>query len=40
MKGKHIIISTGSDFKSLPSITIDEKRIVSSTRALALSEVP
>jgi len=40
VKGKHIIIATGSDVKSLPGITIDEKRIVSSTGALALSEVP
>ncbi|KAK8578408.1 hypothetical protein V6N13_116254 [Hibiscus sabdariffa] len=40
VKGKNIIIATGSDVKSLPGITIDEKRIVSSTGALALSEVP
>lgn len=40
VKGKHIIIATGSDVKSLPGITIDEKRIVSSTGALALSEIP
>ncbi|KAL4198929.1 hypothetical protein AMTRI_Chr03g48550 [Amborella trichopoda] len=38
--GKHIIIATGSDVKSLPSIPIDEKKIVSSTGALCLSEVP
>nr|KJB28785.1 hypothetical protein B456_005G069400 [Gossypium raimondii] len=40
VKGKNIIIATGSDVKSLPGITIDEKRIVSSTGALALQEVP
>ncbi|XP_022935745.1 dihydrolipoyl dehydrogenase 1, mitochondrial [Cucurbita moschata] len=40
VKGKSIIIATGSDVKSLPGITIDEKRIVSSTGALALSEIP
>lgn len=40
VKGKNIIIATGSDVKSLPGITIDEKRIVSSTGALSLSEVP
>ncbi|KAK9992014.1 hypothetical protein SO802_026999 [Lithocarpus litseifolius] len=40
VKGKHIIIATGSDVKSLPGITIDEKRIVSSTGALALTEIP
>ncbi len=35
-----IIIATGSDVISLPNIEIDEKRIVSSTGALELSEVP
>ncbi|KAJ7980441.1 Dihydrolipoyl dehydrogenase [Quillaja saponaria] len=40
VKGKNIIIATGSDVKSLPGISIDEKRIVSSTGALALSEIP
>ncbi|RWR87923.1 Pyridine nucleotide-disulfide oxidoreductase [Cinnamomum micranthum f. kanehirae] len=40
VKGKNIIIATGSDVKSLPGITIDEKKIVSSTGALALSEIP
>jgi dihydrolipoamide dehydrogenase len=37
---KHIVIATGSDVVSLPNITIDEKRIVSSTGALELSAVP
>ncbi len=37
---KHIIIATGSDVVSLPNIEIDEKRIVSSTGALELKEVP
>lgn len=40
VKGKNIIIATGSDVKSLPGIAIDEKKIVSSTGALALSEIP
>ncbi|XXG82095.1 hypothetical protein AAC387_Pa10g0114 [Persea americana] len=40
VKGKNIIIATGSDVKSLHGITIDEKKIVSSTGALALSEIP
>ena len=35
-----IIIATGSDVISLPGIEIDEKKIVSSTGALELSEVP
>jgi len=39
-QAKHIVIATGSDVVSLPGITIDEKRIVSSTGALNLPEVP
>jgi len=37
---KHIVIATGSEVMPLPGIAIDEKRIVSSTGALTLSEVP
>jgi dihydrolipoamide dehydrogenase len=37
---KNILIATGSDVAPLPGVEIDEKRIVSSTGALALSEVP
>jgi dihydrolipoamide dehydrogenase len=37
---KHIIIATGSDVVSLPGIEIDEKKIVSSTGAIALDKVP
>jgi len=37
---KNIIIATGSEVTPLPGITIDEKQIVSSTGALALSAVP
>ncbi|PWA78995.1 dihydrolipoamide dehydrogenase [Artemisia annua] len=40
VKGKNIIIATGSDVKGLPGVTIDEKRIVSSTGALSLTEIP
>ena len=35
-----IVIATGSDVARLPGITIDEKRIVSSTGALKLASVP
>ncbi|KAA5602445.1 dihydrolipoyl dehydrogenase [Blastochloris sulfoviridis] len=35
-----IVIATGSDVAQLPGIAIDEKRIVSSTGALALGHVP
>src|ERR1700754_1087825 len=37
---KHIIIATGSDVAPLPGVTIDEKQIVSSTGAIALTSVP
>ncbi len=37
---KNIVIATGSDVVSLPGIEIDEKRIVSSTGALDLTDVP
>ena len=39
-EAESIIIATGSDVISLPGIDIDEKKIVSSTGALELSEVP
>ncbi len=39
-EAENIIIATGSDVISLPGIDIDEKKIVSSTGALTLSEVP
>jgi dihydrolipoamide dehydrogenase len=38
--GKNIIIATGSKPSSLPFIKIDKKRIITSTEALTLSEVP
>ncbi|MFD1626719.1 dihydrolipoyl dehydrogenase [Azospirillum griseum] len=37
---KAIVIATGSEVTPLPGITIDEKKIVSSTGALELPEVP
>jgi len=36
----HIVLATGSDHMDLAGVTIDEKRIVSSTGALALPKVP
>lgn len=40
LETKAIVIATGSEVSSLPGIEIDEKKIVSSTGALELSEVP
>jgi dihydrolipoamide dehydrogenase len=37
---RNIVIATGSDILSLPGVTIDEERIVSSTGALKLTAVP
>jgi dihydrolipoamide dehydrogenase len=37
---KRILIATGSEVTPLSGVTIDEKRIVSSTGAIALNEVP
>jgi len=38
--GKYIIIATGSKPTALPGVPFDKQRIISSTEALALSEVP
>lgn len=40
LETKNIVIATGSDVAQLKGITIDEKRIVSSTGALTLEKVP
>src|SRR4051812_12266824 len=40
LETKHIVIATGSDVAPLPGVIIDEERIVSSTGALSLKEVP
>ncbi|WP_374380044.1 dihydrolipoyl dehydrogenase [Dongia sp.] len=37
---KNIVIATGSDSTPLPGLTIDEKKIVTSTGALTLEKVP
>jgi len=40
LETKNIVIATGSDVARLRGITIDEKRVVSSTGALTLDKVP
>ena len=40
LETKSIVIATGSDVARLKGVTIDEKRVVSSTGALALDRVP
>ncbi len=40
LETKNIVIATGSDVAKLRGVTIDEKRVVSSDRAIALDKVP
>ena len=40
IRAKAIVIATGSESTPLPGVTVDEKRIVTSTGALELKEVP
>jgi len=40
LEAKSIVIATGSEPMGLPGMTIDEKRVLSSTGALSLPEVP
>ena len=40
IKGKNIIIATGSKPASLPFIKIDKERVITSTEALKLKEIP
>jgi len=39
-QAKYILIATGSESLTLPGVSIDEKKVVSSTGALALKKVP
>jgi dihydrolipoamide dehydrogenase len=40
IEGKNIIIATGSKPSNLPFITLDKERVITSTEALKLTEVP
>jgi dihydrolipoamide dehydrogenase len=40
IEAKHIIIATGSKPSTLPFITVDKERIITSTEALKLKEIP
>ncbi len=40
LEAKSIVIATGSEVTPLPGVEIDEKRVVSSTGAIALDKVP
>ena len=40
LRGKDIFIATGSESTPFPGLTIDEEKVITSTGALALKEVP
>ncbi len=40
LRGKNILIATGSEPTPFPGLEIDEKKVVTSTGAIALTEVP
>jgi dihydrolipoamide dehydrogenase len=40
LETRNIVIATGSEVAPLPGVTIDEERVVSSTGALSLTQVP
>ena len=40
VRGKNILIATGSESTPFPGLTIDEKKVITSTGAIALKEVP
>jgi dihydrolipoamide dehydrogenase len=40
VRGKNIIIATGSEATPFPGLTIDEKRVITSTGAISLTQVP
>ena len=40
IRGKNIIIATGSESTPFPGLEIDEKKVITSTGAIALTEVP
>ena len=40
LKAKNIVIATGSESSPFPGLEIDEKKVVSSTGALAFEKVP
>lgn len=40
VKGKNILIATGSEATPFPGLEVDEKRVVTSTGALSLDKIP
>ena len=40
LRGKNIIIATGSEATPFPGLEVDEKKVITSTGAIALDKVP
>lgn len=40
LRGKNILVATGSESTPFPGLKIDEKKVITSTGAIALTEVP
>ena len=40
LRGKNILVATGSEATPFPGLTIDEKKVITSTGAISLKEVP
>lgn len=40
VRGKNILVATGSEATPFPGLTIDEKKVITSTGAIALKQVP
>ena len=40
LRAKNIIIATGSEATPFPGLEIDEKKVITSTGAIALKEIP
>jgi dihydrolipoamide dehydrogenase len=40
IRGKNIVIATGSESTPFPGLEVDEKKVITSTGAIALKEVP
>ncbi len=40
IEARHVLLATGSEAKSLPGITVDGERVITSDHALALDQVP
>ncbi len=40
ISGRHVIVATGARARSVPGVTIDRKRVITSTEAMTLNSIP